>query len=168
MAIQSKAHINKGLIIAALLIIVDIVIQLIHQKFALWVFTLNTVLLALGIIISIVINTRTTDDTINFSNLFGYGFKVAVVAVCIYFLYTVLSVYVIFPRYVTEVYEQKLTASKNVAGFSVDQAKEQKEMAIKVISNTILSGVVMINLAIGIAASLVGAIVGITFFKNKN
>ncbi len=165
---KQKTHIKKGLIIAAALIVLDIVLQLIHQQPEQWVFYVNSLLLLAGVIISIQIEGTENPDKKDFSSLFGYGFQVAVVTVCILFIYTILSVYLVFPDSVLAIYNERIKQAQKTPQFDLAQATSQKEMALKVIKISLISSVVMINLAVGIASSLIGTIVRLLLIKKDS
>ncbi len=165
---KQKTHVKKGLIIAAVLIIFDIVLQLIHQQPEQWVFYANSALLIGGVIVSIHIEGGENTDKKDFSSLFGYGFQVAVVSVCILFIYTIISVYLVFPESVLTIYDERIKQAQKLPKFDLAQATSQKEMALKVIRISLISSVVMLNLAIGIAGSLFGTLIRLFIAKNRS
>ena len=156
---EQKTHIRKGLIIALVLMVLDIALQLTHHKFDSWVVYANSAILLIGVIASVNINDVETDDKKMFSNLFGYGFRVSVVTVCVLFIYTVLSVYVVFPGYMNEVYNHNILEAQKLQGFDAASAAANKTMALKVMRISLLSAVVMFNLAVGITGALAGAVI---------
>jgi len=164
---KQKTHIKKGLIIAAALIILDIVLQLIHQQPEQWVFYANSAILIVGVISSIYIEGEENVEKKDFSSLFGYGFQVAVVTVCILFIYTILSVYLVFPESVLTIYNERINQAKKLPKFDLAQVTSQKEMALKVIRISLISSVVMLNLAVGIAGSLFGTLIRLLVSKNR-
>jgi len=167
---EQKTHIKKGLIIALVLIVLDIALQLTHNKFQPWISYVNSAILFVGVIVGINVKERGGNDKIVFSNLFGYGFRISVVSVCILFLYTVLSVYVIFPGYISDLYEQSIIQAKKLPEFNAASAATNKEMAMKVMRISLLSVVVLFNLAVGIAGALVGSLIMLLreSISNKN
>ena len=164
---RQKTHVKKGLIIAAVLIILDIVFQLIHQQPEQWVFFVNSAILVAGVIVSIQIEAAESAEKKEFSSLFGYGFQVAVVTACILFVYTILSVYLVFPDSVLSIYNERIKQAQKLPQFSLEQANSQKDMALKVIRISLISSVVMINLAVGIAGSLFGTIIRLIITKKE-
>ncbi len=156
---QQKTHIRKGLVIALTLIALDIILQLTHQKLQPWVLYVNSGILLVGVVIALQLKTSEPEEKVQFSNLFGYGFKVSVVTVCILFLYTILSIYLLFPETITEFYNQSVAQAKKMEGYDAAKITENKDMAMKVIRISTLSGVVMFNLAVGVAGALIGSII---------
>ena len=171
MVSEQKTHIKKGLIIALVLILVDIALQVTHQKFQWWVTYLNIAILLIGVVVSVNIKEAEANDKVIFSNLFGYGFKVSVVTVCVLFIYSILSVYLIFPGYIDDLYNQNIQAAQKIKGYDAATAASNKSMAMKVMRISLLSAVVMFNLAIGISGALVGSLIRLLREKtlsNKN
>lgn len=167
MAEQQKAHINKGLVLAALLAVIDIVLQLSHQKMQPWVLYADSIVLLIGVVVAVQLKKSNPEEAITFSNLFGYGFKVSVVTACILFLYTILSLYLFFPDFVTDIYNQSILRAQKTNGFDAAKVAQNKEMAIKVIRISTLSSVVMYNLAVGIVGAALGAIIKLVTRTNK-
>ncbi|MFP5042004.1 DUF4199 family protein [Parasediminibacterium sp. JCM 36343] len=166
---KQKTHIKKGVVIAAILVLLDIVLQLTHQKLQPWVMYANSGILATGVLTSIFISNNSNPEDVTFSFQFGYGFKVAVVVVCILFIYTLLSTYIVFPGYINDLYQQRmLEAKQQMTKLNVEEAKAQQAMAIKVIGLMVMSGMVMLNLAVGIAAAFVGSVIGLLMKKKAN
>ena len=167
MAEQQKAHINIGLVLAALLVVIDIVLQLSHQKMHPWALYVSSIILLIGVVIAVQLKKSSPEEAVTFSNLFGYGFKVSVVAACILFLYTILSLYLVFPGYVTDIYNQSIAQAQKTDGFDAEKVSQNKDMAIKVIRISTLSSVVMYNLAVGIVGAVIGAIIKLVTGTNK-
>lgn len=156
---QQNTHIRKGLVIALIMVLLDIILQLTHQKQQPWVLYLNSGILLAGVVIAVQLRVGEAEEKIQFSNLFSYGFKASVVTVCILFLYNILSIYLLFPGAITDLYNQSVAQARKMEGFNAAKIAENKEMAIKVIRISTLSWVVMFNLAVGIAGALIGAII---------
>lgn len=169
MNVSQKPNVQFGLIIAAILIIEDIILQLAHLKSAPWVLGLNSGILAVGVMASIILIDKKEGALLPFSQRFGFGFQVTGATVCILFLYTVLSVYIVFPENILVIYESNIAEAKlHVTGFDVSKAEKDKAMAIKVLKISMMSMVVMVNLAVGIVGSLVGSVfAGIFQQRNK-
>ena len=167
MAEQQKAHINIGLVLAALLVVLDIGLQLSHQKMQPWVLYANSVVLLVGVVVAVQLKKGCPEEAVTFSNLLGYGFKVSVVTACILFLYTILSIYLLFPGYVTDVYNLNIAQAQKADGFDAVKVAQNKDMAIKVIRISTLSSVVMYNLAVGIVGAALGAIIKLVTGTNK-
>ena len=163
MVSEQKTHIKKGLIIALVLILVDIVLQVTHQKFQPWVNYLNIAILLIGVVASVNIKATEPNEKAIFSNLFGYGFKVSVVTVCVMFVYTFLSIYVVFPNYLNEFYEHQMAEAQKLPNFNAAgiAMAENKAMALKVMRTSLLSMVIMFNLAVGITGALVGSVIAL-------
>src|SRR4051794_31519952 len=90
-------HITKGLVLSLILIIYSLVGHLLNFDLEQWFGWLSMVIFLIGIIWSVNVYGNQMSNTVTFGNLFSHGFKVTAVVVCITFIYTLLSVYVIFP-----------------------------------------------------------------------
>gem|GEM_PF-1536383 len=165
---NKKAHINKGLIIGAILIMCDVTIQLSHLQFSNWTIYLSSSLLAVGIIVAVLWHNYSLKGQILFSELFGYGFKVTAVAVCILFIYMLLALNLLFPNYVNQLFNQYVDALKQQHSDKVDAVIANKATFIKVQHIIIVSRTVMINLAIGIVGSLIGSMIKLVQDKMIN
>ncbi len=166
MTVSQKPNVQFGLIIAAILIIEDIILQLAHLKSASWVLGLNSGILAVGVVASIILIDKKEGEILPFSQRFGFGFQVTGATVCILFIYTALSVYIVFPESINAIYESNIADAKlHVTGFDANKADKDKALAIKVLKITSMSMLVMANLAVGILASLVGSVLAGIFAK---
>jgi hypothetical protein len=159
METKEKSHINKGVSLAIAWIIVDVILQLSHKKLENWVVFLQGGIIVIGVIISLFIHKSNTNKTFNFSNSFGYGFQVCAVAVCLMFLYSLLSIYFIFPSYPNDMYLQSIVNAKQLQNLPLSSIDSQKEVALKVIRIGIISAMVMTSLGAGLVGALIGSII---------
>lgn len=159
METKEKSHINKGISLALAWIIVDIVLQLSHKKLENWVVFLQGGIIVIGVIISLFIYKRNTEKTLSFSNTFGYGFQVCAVAVCLMFLYSLLSIYILFTGYPNDMYLQSIANAKQLQNLTLSSIDGQKEVALKVIRIGIVSAMVMTSLGAGLIGALIGSII---------
>jgi len=159
METKEKSHINKGVALAIAWIIVDIILQLSHKKLENWVVFLQGGIIVIGVIVSLVIYKMKAEKTITFSNSFGYGFQVCAVAVCIMFIYSLLSIYVFSSDYPNEMYLQSIENALKQQKLSNSSLDSQKEVALKVIRIGIISAMVMTSLGAGLVGALIGSII---------
>ncbi len=162
MVTKENTHIQKALVIALVLIIVDVFLHITHQKVNNSFANLySPISLSLSIVVSIFYYNKTNENAL-FSAKFSYGFKVTAAVVCILFLYNILAIYIVFPNYVIEVFKSNVEQAKQIKGFNQDQVNANKMMAQKVIGISYMSYVVLIHLAAGLIASAFGGLL-----KNK-
>lgn len=148
---NNKSHINKGLIIAFILIAINLIGQVSHLVYASWFGWIGLMAFFISIIVSIVYFSKQEKESLTFSILFTHGFKTAAVAICILFLYTVLSVYLLFPSFVDKMMEQGAIQAKQ-QGKTAEEIKQYLAIGKKVY----LAGGLMVNLFIGALGSLIG------------
>lgn len=156
------SHIKKGLLIAALLIIINVIGQLTHLVYR-DAYGLGAIAI---FIISIIIATlyfgKQKNNNITFSLLLTHGFKTAVVAICIVFIYTYISLHLLFPQY-TDHLLQLLTDEAKKQGKTSAEIEQGIKSARTILINTRLAGSLMINLISGAIGSLIGSVAA-----NKN
>ena len=99
---QQKTHIQKGLLIAAILILFKVITHFTHTSFAEWTVFVFGLIILLGVLISVVLHKNENNSIGKFTELFSYGFKVTAVITCIYFLFIFLETKLFFPNYIHE------------------------------------------------------------------
>ncbi len=157
------SHVAKGLLIALLLIVINIIGQLSQLVYASWFGWVSLMLFFFSIIASIVYFSKQLQQPLTFGILFTHGFKTAAVAICILFLYTLLSVYLVFPGFVTKMMEEGIVQAKK-QGKTEEEIKQYLAIGKKVF----LAGGLMVNLFIGALGSLIGTGTTMQFFNNRS
>ncbi len=181
-----RSHIYKGLILSALLMMIDLL-----KSYNLY-FILNEskvggivfIVIILFIFFSCIVFSKYTDKQISFQPVFVHGFKTMVVAICIFFIYELLMVYVFDPTLVEATYNRSLplilqalkndsmahiTDTTHMLKKGVDTTTIQpsqiiqkmstnKVAVLKLLRLSILTGVVIWNLVLGLIGSIIAAI----------
>lgn len=164
---QNKSHIKKGLTVAAILIIFNIITQFTKTNFDEWTTFVFAAIIILGVVLSTYLHSKESSESLSFSTLFGYGFKTAAVVACIYFVYTILAVYIFFPGFVEEKLKRGIEEAKKQGAFDEFKMKQNAQaiegIGKKIIIYTHLAGSIMGTLLLGVIGSLIGAVVA-----NKN
>jgi len=159
---QNKSHIKKGLTVAAILIIFNIITQFTKTNFDEWTTFVFAAIIVIGVALSNFLYGKESNENLTFSTLFGYGFKTAAVIACIYFVYTILAVYVFFPGFVEEKLRRGIEEAKKQGAFDQKNMKENPQalegIGRKVIVYTHFAGSIMGTLFLGVIGSLVGAV----------
>lgn len=158
------SHIIKGLIIAAVLIVVNIIGQLTSYIFEDWYRWIGTIIYVASVIVSAVYFSNQNNQNVNFGILFTHCFKTATVITSILFIYTLLSVYLLFPGQITHFVQQGIDEAKK-QGKSAAEIQEAVVMARKVLITSFLAGGLMINLITGALGAFLGAAIA---KKNPN
>jgi uncharacterized membrane protein YcgQ (UPF0703/DUF1980 family) len=158
------SHIVKGSMIALLLILINIIGQLTgfiyHENYR-WIGTTTYVL---ALIISAIYFSKQHGQQINFGMAFTHGFKTTAVITCLLFIYTLLSVYLLFPQQIDHFVQLGVEEAKR-QGKTDAEMKEGMTIARKVLVISFLAGGLMINLITGVLGSLLGAAIA---KKNQN
>ena len=158
------SHIIKGSVIALLLILINIIGQIsgfIYNENYRWV---GTVTYIIALIVSAIYFSKQNEQQINFGMAFTHGFKTTAVITCMLFIYTLLSVYLLFPQQINHFVQLGVDEAKK-QGKTEAEMKEGMAIARKVLVISFLAGGLMINLITGALGSLLGAAIA---KKNPN
>lgn len=158
---QNKSHINKGLTIAAVLICFNIITQFTNTNFDEWTTFVFAAIIIVGVAISVYFSAK-FEDNITFAQLFGYGFKTVAVVACVYFIYTILAVYIFFPNFVNEKLKHSIEEAKR-QGAMDDKAVKANLDALNGLGKKVaiymhIAGTIMGTLLLGIIGSIIGTV----------
>lgn len=153
-------HVTKGLIIALILIVLSMTGQLTKLALENWFGMVNGAVMLVSIIVATIFYGKQMQNNVTWSNLFAHGFKTAAVVTCIVFIFMLLSVYVVNPHYI-DLLVAKGVEQARIQGKIPDENVLQQNMGMakKITTIILLAGTVMGNLIIGVAGSLLGAII---------
>ncbi|MDI9358044.1 MAG: DUF4199 domain-containing protein [Phycisphaerales bacterium] len=170
---QNKPHIKKGLIVAILLIIIDIITHFLNiaqtQHQFINVFTLCILLFAASnSSFTFTRNLLDDNEPITFMNLFLHGFKVVVVATAIYCLYFLLAIKLIFPNDMDTYFKLMLDQiQKAKVPYDSNYVDQNQSLIEKIISISMLAGIIILNLLVGVLGALIGAVMGMMSINDK-
>lgn len=150
-------HITKGIVLALVLIVLSLVGHLLNIDLESWFGWISIAIFIIAIVVSVNIYGKQMNNNVTFGNLFSHGFKVTAVAICITFIYTLLSVYIIFPDSIDRIMQKGVEKAIQEGKMTSDQAQQNSAMMKKIITITILAGALFINALIGAIGSLLGA-----------
>ena len=159
METKITTHITKGVLIALIFIIYSLVGHVLNFDLESWFGWIATGIFIIAIIWSVVIYGNQMNNNVTFGNLFSHGFKVTAVVICITFVYTLLSVYVIFPDSIDRITRKGIETAIQQGKMTSDQAQQSSAMIKKITTVSLLAGSVVINAIIGALGSLIGAAV---------
>ncbi len=159
----------KGIIITLAVIafaVITTVIGIEKSKEFGWV---QYILIIVGVIWACMSYSSQKEGNVTFGNVFAHGFKVTAVVTCMFILYLILALKVIFPG----IKEQSIAIMRTEMAKQPKQNKpqdsEQLEQIITGVSNNFVlitaGGTMIVFLIVGAAASLAGAVVA---KKNPN
>ena len=160
---QQKTHIQKGLLIAAILILFKVITHFTHTSFAEWTVFVFGLIILLGVLISVVLHKNENNSIGKFTELFSYGFKVTAVITCIYFLFIFLETKLFFPNYIHERLLRSIEQIKQsgiIDQKTFDENIEQSmELGKKVETYKYFAGSIMSILFLGVIGSLLGSVI---------
>ena len=149
----------KGLIIALILIVLDLIAGFAHVKFETWFRWIPTLVLCAAIITACITYANQNNGNVTFGNTFADGFKTTAVATCIMVIYTILSILVLFPEtkdIAMDAARKQMEAKGDVPQERIDQAIE---MTKKFFVPFAIAGALIGSIIVGAIASLIGAAV---------
>ncbi|MFY7964786.1 MAG: DUF4199 domain-containing protein [Chitinophagaceae bacterium] len=169
---QNKSHINKGLTIAAVLICFNIITQFTKNNFNEWTTFVFAAIIIIGVAVSVFLLAKSDDNNLKFAQLFGYGFKTGAVIACVYFIYTILAVYIFFPDFVNEKLKHSIEEAKRQGAMDDKTVKANLEalngLGKKVAIYMHIAGTIMGTLFLGIIGSLIGTVTTNRASKSSN
>ncbi len=118
---KSTDYFGKGLIISLLLMVIDLIGGFAHLRFETWFRWISTILMIILLIYFCIQYGKTQTDGVTFGKVFGYGFKIALVVSILMVIYTMISVYLIFPEFVDQVLLKTRTDLEAKGGLSEEQ-----------------------------------------------
>jgi len=155
METKIMTHITKGLILSLILIVTGLAGRLLNIELEPWFGWISIGIMVAGIIWGVIYYGAQMNRNVTFGNLFAHGFKITAVIICITFLYTLLSLYVLFPDTPERIIQNAINTGKMTA----DQAQQNPEVTRKIITVTMLAGSLLGSAVVGAISSLIGAAV---------
>ena len=157
---EVTSHVVKGLIIALLLIVLDIVIKVMGLGTETLIGLIPTLIFLGAIIWGTIIYGVQMEHNVTFGKLFMHGFKMSAVVACLVFVYTVLSVYVIFPEQLDQMWEKAMEKARSRPDYNEEQMQQGMEIGRKIMTVTVLVGSLLGTLVVGVIGALIGAAAG--------
>jgi len=151
------SHITKGFLLALVLIVVSVIGHVLNIDLETWFGWISIAIIIIAIIWSVTFYGKQLNNNVTFGNLFAHGFKVTAVAICITFVYTLLSVYVLFPDSIDKVVQKGIEKAVEQGKMTSDQASQNMAMIKKITTISILAGSVIFSAVVGAIGSLIGA-----------
>ncbi len=155
---KSSDYLGKGLMLALVLIVVDLIGGFAHLRFESWFKWISTIIAMVAIIVfCIQFGTRQVDG-VTFGKVFGYGFRISLIVSAIMVVYNLLSMYVIFPELIDQILTKTRTDLQAAGKLTDDQIDNQIAMTKKFMQPGILSiFIFLVTLFFNTIASLLGA-----------
>jgi hypothetical protein len=160
---NSKTHIQYGLIISAIVILFSTLFYILHINTQKWTQWVGVLIMFVGVIISCIQFAKANDGNVTFGNVFGNGFKTTAIVALVTIAFSVLFV-LVFPDIKEQALEQvRLDMEKQ--GQADDVIDKAVAMTDKMFIVFLLAGGIFGTLFFGVIASLIGAAVA---KKNPN
>jgi hypothetical protein len=147
MEYKITSHIKKGLIISLILVVLDLISGLAGFRLADWYRWIPTIVIIIAVIIACITYGKQLHNNTSFGNVFAHGFKTTAVIICIMVLYTLISIYIIFPE---------------TKGLALEMARKQMEEKGNLPQDAIEKGLEMTN-RFFLPFAIAGAIFGTGF-----
>jgi len=155
---KSSDYLGKALMLALVLIVVDLIGGFAHLRFESWFKWLSTFIAMIAIIVFCIQFGKRQVDGVTFGKVFGYGFKISLIVSAFMVVYSLLSIYVIFPELVDQILTKTRTDLQAAGKLTDDQIDTQVAMAKKFMRPVPLSIFVFLaTLFFNTIASLLGA-----------
>lgn len=153
------SHIVKGAILGGISILFSIIIYVFNLYTTQWLSWLSYAILIGGIIYGNVLFANQNDNKVTFGNIFAHGFKTTAVIIVLTVLYTLLSLFVLFPDMVDKIIElSRIEMAKNPK--MTDEMIEQGiNLTKKLFLPLALAGAIFGTGILGAIGSLIGAAV---------
>ena len=155
--------ITAGLIISLILIVIDLVAGFAHVKFETWYRWLPTLILCIAIIWACINYANQKDNLVTFGNVFLHGFKASLLISVIMLVYSLLSIFVIFPETRDIVLDETRKQMEKKGNLSEDQIDQAIEMTRKFFMMGVIIFALLGTCFFGTIASLLGG----AFAKKK-
>jgi Protein of unknown function (DUF4199) len=157
METKITTHITKGLILSLVLIVINLIGHLLNIYLEPWFGWAGAAIFLAGIVWSTNIYGTQMNNNVTFGNLFGHGFKVTAVVICITFVFTILSVYVLFPDTIDQIIQYQTEKAIQSGKMTSEQLEQALPMMKKFTPIGIFAGSVFIDAIIGALGALIGA-----------
>ncbi len=153
------SHITKGLIISLILVVLDLVAGFANLRLASWYRWGTTFVLVAALIWACISYASQMDNNVTFGNVFGHGFKTSVVVACIMVLFTIISLFLIFPETKEIALDQARKDMEAKGTMTEDMIDKALDITRRMFLPFALLGVVIGTLLVGAISSLIGAAV---------
>ena len=151
--------ITKGLIIALVGAVLDLIAGFAHIKYETWWRWIPGII-TFGLIIWACLNYASQmENNVTFGNIFAHGFKTSAVVVCFSIIYFLISVYLIFPETKDITLQMTREQMEKDPKYTQEVIDNAVDMTRRLFIPFALIGIVFFYLIFGSIASLIGAAV---------
>ncbi len=151
------SNIVTGLIISLILIVLDLVAGFANFKFATWYRWVPSLILVAALIWACINYGRQNDHNVTFGGVFAFGFKTTAVVASILVVYTLLSIFLIFPETKDLALEMARKQMEEKGNLSQDQIDKGIEITKSLFVPFAIGGAAFGTAIVGAISSLIGA-----------
>ncbi len=157
MEVSCTSHIKKGIIIAGLIMLLNVIGQITELIYMPWYgFIILSVFIVAAFISTWLFNHQ-TKGVKGFSLILSHGFKTVAVATALFFVYNFIAMHYLFPNYVNRQINLLLEEVKK-HGEVITNLPANINRAKQIWMNTQLTGVLILFLLAGGAGALLAAV----------
>jgi hypothetical protein len=154
---KSPDFIGRALVLALIIMVISLIGGFAHIALETWFKWIGTIVMLIGIIYFCLQYAKEKTDGVSFGNVFGYGFKIALIISILLAIYTVISFNIIFPESVDQILAKART-DMEASGKTEDQIDQAMAMSKKFMQPGMLSVFAFIGtLFFGTLSALLGA-----------
>jgi Protein of unknown function (DUF4199) len=154
---KSSDFISKGIVLSLILMVINLIGGFAHIQFETWFKWLPTIIQVVVMIIFCIQFGKQQTDGVTFGNVFGYGFKVALVVSILMTIYALISITFIFPEFIDQTLQQARETMEKKGTYTEDQIDQGIAMTKKFMQPVPLAIFAFIGgLLIGTIAALLG------------
>ena len=155
---QKKSDlIGKGLVVSLILMVVDLIGGFAQLRFESWFRGLPVGILVIAVILLCIQYGKEGIEDTTYGKVFGYGFKITLLIALFMFIYTLLSLFIIFPELKEMVLQKTRTDMEAKGTYSQDVIDSAVNMTKKFFVPFALIGGILATVLFGVIGSLLGA-----------
>ena len=153
------SNVTKGIILSLVLIVVNLIAGFANVQFTTWFRWIPSLILAAGLIWACMSYGTQNNAHVTFGDVFAHGFKTSAVVACIVLVFSIISIYFIFPDTKDQYLEVARKQMEDKGTYSQDAIDQGIEFSKKLFLPFAIAGVILGTIFVGLLASLIGAAV---------
>ena len=160
---KSSDILSKALLISLLLIVVDLIGGFAHLRFTSWFKWISTIVILVSLIYA-GINYGKQHDLVTFGKVFGYCFKISLLISAFMLVYTLISIYVIFPEFTDQALQNAREGMEAKGGLTEEQIDAGMAMTKKFMQPVPLA---IFSFVATLFICTIGSLLGAAFAKKS-
>jgi|SRR5450432_338728 len=154
---KSADYIGDALVLSLVLIILDLIGGFAHLRFEAWFKWLPGIILIIAVTYYCFQYGKKQTQGVTFGNVFGYGMKLTSIVAIITVIFTLISIFLIFPELKDQFIEKARTDMEAKGGYSEEMIDKGVEMTRKFFLPFAVIGAIVGTYIFGVIGSLLGA-----------